>query len=303
VIICGTIGEEPEMQVISRKKTSDGCYYALPATVIPAEVLYRDKNLCRVASRDGRCFAQVEYLVGRNIYRARIAADPCHPSDDQRSHLIDIPAATLPLSIQFSYISAAAIPELLLSEDGILRQIAHRDGVCPALIERQIHWDLYRIRLAADSQSLSDDERSHTIYLSQSEMQAMGLLPEWETCEQVATTPATQPDLPERQEPVVLMPLDPVEISEEDLRVAASTVNLTVAVLSGKAGRPGSKSWRQLRSFIELVLYRAALRAASHKKALQETIRRVLVARKLFTNRLISIRDMFIKDGHTYWSI
>ncbi len=207
------------------------------------------------------------------------------------------------MSTRITHVLAAAIPELLLNEDDSLRQIAHRHGRCPAFVERQIHWDLYRIRLAADFQSLSDDERSHTIYLFQSEMQAMGLLLEWEASEQVATAPATQPDLPKWQETVVLTPLEPVDISEEDIRGAASTLDGTAAILSGKAGRPGSKPWRQLRSFVELVLYRAALRAASHKKALQETIRRVLVARKQFNRRMISICDMYIKDGHTYWSI
>ncbi len=277
--------------------------YTMPAAIIPRELLNEEKELQRLAHWSGICFARIERQICEDLIRIRVAADPSY-LDDERSHLLFVSSTELHAMTQIFQISAAIIPGELLGDDDSLRQVAHRDGQCPAHVERHIHCDLYRIRLAADLQSLNNDERSHTIYLSQAEMQAcMGLLPVRETPEQMRATPAAPPDFPERPEPAALVPLEPVGISEEDLRAAAGTMDVTEAVLSGKARRPGSKAWRRLRGFIELVLYRAALRATSYKNALQETIRRVLVARKHFGRQLISIRDMYIKDGHAYWSI
>jgi hypothetical protein len=278
-------------------------YYAMPAAIISGELLNEEKELQHLTRSGGICYARIERQVCKDLFRIRIAADPSH-LDNECAHLLFVSSTVLHAMTEIFQISAAIIPGELLGEEDSLQQVARQEGQCPAFIQRQIRWDLYSVRLAADSQSLFEDERSHTIYLSQSEMQAyIKLPPEWEFSLQAATAPATPPDFPERQEPVVLVPLEVEDVSEEDLRAAASTLDITEVDLSGKSRRPGSKPWRQLRSLIELVLYRAVLRAAAHKKVIQETIRRVLVSRKQFSKRLISICDMYMKDGHAYWSI
>ena len=70
--------------------------------------------------------------------------------------------------------SAALVPGELLNEQKELEQLAHRGGVCFARIERQVCEDLFRIRIAADPSRLDDDdERSHQLFVSSTELRAL----------------------------------------------------------------------------------------------------------------------------------
>jgi hypothetical protein len=78
------------------------------------------------------------------------------------------------LPILYGYVvPSEAIPTDVLYENKELRNIAQRGGVCFARIERQIDWDLFRIRIAADPSRLDDDERSHLLFVSSVELRTM----------------------------------------------------------------------------------------------------------------------------------
>jgi hypothetical protein len=110
---------------------------------------------------------------------------------ERRSHLITLSAAELPLPAKSAPISAAAIPEVLLSEDQELPPAAIEHGRWFAVVEHQLSWDVYRVRVAPRATELCNDERSYAIYLSGAQMQAdMGLPPEPAVPEQLPVLPA-----------------------------------------------------------------------------------------------------------------
>jgi hypothetical protein len=139
--------------------------------------------------------------------------------------------------------------------------------------------------------------------LSFAEMQAnIRFLPEQQTSDTTVAASAPQV-VSELQKSVDLTPLEPVDVPEEDIKAAVETVDIPEGIPLMQLPLRGSKLGRRLQRIVELVLYRAALRAVAHKKTLQETIRRVLVLRNQFRKRLICIRDMYEIDHHTYWSV
>ncbi len=69
--------------------------------------------------------------------------------------------------------SAALVPGELLNEQKELQHLAHQGGVCFARIERRVCEDLFRIRIAADPSRLDDDERSHLLFVSSTEVRTM----------------------------------------------------------------------------------------------------------------------------------
>jgi len=181
--------------------------------------------------------------------------------------------------------------------------MAEECGECPAWIECQLSWDLYRVRIAPDIHRLYDKERSHVLYLSLAELQAyIRFLPEQQTSDSTVAASELQV-VSEPQKAVDLTPLEPVDVPEEDIKAAVETVDIPEDIPFVQLLLHGSKWGRRLRRIVELVLYRAVLRAVAHKKTLQETIRRVLVLRNQFSKRLICIRDMYEIDHHIYWSV
>jgi len=290
-----------KMQTLHLEARSALTCWPIPVEAIPAEVLDRDSVLRRSSSKAGYCFAQVIGQIDWNTYRVRIAVDTRNLHDEKRPYLVDVPAAELPPQARITHISALAIPEVLLSEDQKLRRVVCEPYEPFALFERQIDWDLYCVRVAPNAYSLFDRERSYLIHLSEAELREyMRFLPEQESSECSAVAP---PAAPASQRAVDLAPLEPVVVSEEDMQAAIETVNFSENIPLAKVLRHGSKPWWRLQLLIELVLYRAILRAVACNKALQETVRRVLVLRKRFGRRLISIRGMYEEDRHTYWSL
>ncbi len=276
--------------------------YAIPIEYLPVEVLCNDKKLCRLGRDDGMCFARVLRQTSWNMFQVVVAADPHHLYDDQRSHLINVPASALPAEARVTHLSARAIPEMLLSEDQELRLLASEYGKCSALVECQLSWDMYRVRVASITDHLCNKERSHAMYLSQAEMQAyVAVVPEQEVATLVAV--AVSSSISAEQKPFDITALEPILVSEEELKQAAGTVHIPQEIAPGITQSHGSKLWRCLRRFTELVLYRALLHALEQKKDLQEIVRRVLVFRRQFKRRLISIRYAYEIDHYTYWSI
>ncbi len=296
--------EEAEMQDVEGEAVTHLRYcYAICIEWLPEEVIRADENLCRLVKSGGKCFARIMRRASWNTVWVCIAADPRHLGDEKRSHLVEVSTSALPVDIGADTLMAAAIPHLLLDEDVELRHTAEENSKCPAFIEQQLSWDLYRVRIASDVHYLHHKERSHVIYFSQDELLTyMGVPSEQERSGEATSVPAAAAR-PAPQKPVELTRLEPVQVSEEDLKAAVDTMDIPEDLLSVQAQRHGSKSWQRWKQLLELILYRAVLRALSHKKVMQEIIRRVLVARKRFSKRLIRINDMYEKDGHIYWTI
>jgi hypothetical protein len=267
---------------------------------LPDKVIRTDEDLCRLVKRGGKCFARIVSQASRNTLWLRIAADPRHLRNEKRSRLVEVPTSALTTDIGTVALMAAAIPPLLLEEDVELWHAIETNGMCPAFVEQQLSWDLYRVRIAPDIPCLIDKDRSHEIFLSQAELLTYMKEPSDEERPYECSTVVVRP---EPQKPVGLTSLESVQISEEDLKTAAGTVDIPEEAPLVQARRHDFKSWHRWKQNLELILYRAVLRALSHKKALQEIIRRVLVMRKRFSRRLISINDIYEKDSHTYWII
>jgi hypothetical protein len=172
--------EEAEMQDIEGVAVPGLRYcYTICVEWLPEEVLRADGELCRLVKRGGKCFARILRRASRNTLWVRIAADPRHLGDEKLSHLVEVSTAALPVGVGVDTLMAAAIPAILLDEDAGLQHTAEEQGGCPALIECQINWDLYRVRIASSIYCLDDKNQSYVIYLSQAEVQDfMGYPPE-----------------------------------------------------------------------------------------------------------------------------
>jgi hypothetical protein len=199
--------------------------HAISATAIPEPVLRRDNDLRRIARRDGRCFARLVAQVDRNTCQVRVAADPRYTGDHRRSYLVEVPAAELLPQSEIISIAAAGIPGELLREDEELERTAREGGRCAARVERQLHWDLYRVRIAPTTRCLYDGERSYAIHLSQAEVQAyLRVVPQQEIPAPAAD--AALPSTSAEHELLGGMALDPVLVTAEELKRAADTLDI-----------------------------------------------------------------------------
>jgi len=289
------------------KKETASCLhycYAIPVECLPIEILFEDKKLCRLSRDRGMCFARVLRPISWNRFLVVVATDPRQLYDERWSYVVEVPTSALPEEVRVTSLSAAIIPKILLDEDQDLRQVIDKYGECPAWFEFQLTEDLFRVRIASDVHYIHHKERSHVIYFSQEELLTyIGVPSEQERSGKATSVPAAAVRPAPQKQPVELTRLEPVQVSEEDLKAAVDTMDIPEDLLSVQAQCHGSKSWRRWKQLLELILYRAVLRALSHKKVMQEIIRRVLVARKRFSKRLIRISDMYEKDGHIYWTI
>src|SRR5205807_3774390 len=120
--------------------------------------------------------------------------------------------------------SAAIIPGELLDEDGALRQVIKQDGTCFASIERQIDWDLYIIRIAADSRALNDEECFHLIYASLADLQSHARAAGTRQ-KNIDPPPPTNSSAPVRCKDVEFRALPAITVSEEEIRKAEGTMN------------------------------------------------------------------------------
>lgn len=198
---------------------------------------------------------------------------------------------------------AIAIPALLLEEDAELRRAAEEHGGCPALIECQLDWDLYRVCIASSISCLDDKNQSHVIYLSQAELQAyMGYPPEKvEPVEAPDTTTCLPSPLQEEIVGVRLKQLVSVPVSQEELITGAEEVG--VLPLSASLPRRGSPSWLHFYKLLEELLYRVLLHAVSHRKALYKKLCSAFLLGKRLGKWLIRIRANPIEDRPGCWCI
>jgi hypothetical protein len=277
-------------------------YYAMPVAIIPGELLNEERTLQHLAHLDGVCFARIERQVSEDLFRIRISADPSRLDDNGRSHLLFVSSVELRTMTEIFQISSAIIPGELLSGDGTLSQIIRQYGACFACIERQIDWDLYAIRIAADPRFLEDEERSHRIYVSLAELQSHARASRAQQ-KRIDPLPPTNSSASVRCKDVEFRALQAITISEEEIRKAEGTMDPLEGIPLIHKHRPGSKFLRRLRQWIDLVLFRAVLVALEYQKDLQEAVRKALVTRRRSGKRLINIQDMYEIDGHEYWSV
>lgn len=277
-------------------------YNTFPAALLPWELLDEEKELFRLAERGGVCFARVERQVCEDLFRIRVTTDPSCLEDNERSHLLFVSSADLHSMTEIFRIPAAIMPEELLGDDGALRQVVGRCGACFACVEREIDWDLYAIRIAADPRSLGDEERSYRIYISLAELQVYAKATRRQQ-KHIDPPSPTNPSEPPGRKDVEFKALPPIAISEEEIRKAEGTMDPLKEHPLVHRHRPGSKFLRRLRQWIDLLLFRAVLAALEYQKDLQGAVRHALVLRRWSGKRLINIEDMYEKDHRTYWSI
>ncbi len=264
----------------------------LPEEFIPEAVLEKDKEFQRVVRKSKQCFARVECQSSWNSYQVRVAATPHNLHNDERSYWITVPPTALPTPMQGTTLPAEAIPDDLLLEDEELRSVALRDGVCWARVERQVDWDCYRVRIAAQQRYLLDKERSHLIFVTAMQLQGQN-----GDDQQILSHAETQIAKVYHKGPKTQM----VRVSEADIRHAMGTMEPLVGrELPGKdLSRLPLKALR----WIELMLFRAVLIALEYQRELQEAVRRVLVSRRRLGGRLISIKEVYEKDYQRYWIV
>jgi hypothetical protein len=277
-------------------------YYTMPVAVIPGELLNKVRSLQHLAHLDGVCFTRIERQVCEDLFRIRISTDPSRLDDKECSHLLFVSSVELSTMTEIFQISAAIIPDVLLNEDSALGQIALQVEACFALIERQIDWDLYTIRIAADPRFLDDEERSHHIHVSLAELLLHARASRTQQ-KRIEPPPLTNSSASVRRKDDEFKAMQAITISEEEIKKAEGTMDPLEGTLLIHKHRSGSKFLRRLRQWIDLVLFRAVLVALEYQKDLQEAVRHALVTRRRSGKRLINIHDMYEIDGHTYWSV
>ncbi len=276
--------------------------FTLSAHFIPEAVLEEDKELRRVARKSDQCFAFVERQSSWNVYQIRIAATPHRLHNDEQSYVIHVPFTALPTQMYGTTLAAEAIPGELLLEDKELQSVVQRNGTCWALVERQVDWDCYRVRIAARQSYLHDKERSHLIFVSATQLRGQEGDYQQTQCHTEKGMPScaeTQP-AKERQEE---MKTHAVCVSETELRSAMGTMEPLEGSPLTEKSRSGLGPKFSIQRWIDLLLFRAALIALKCQEELQETIRRVLVSRRRLGGRLIGVKEMYEEDHHLYWVV
>jgi hypothetical protein len=278
--------------------------YAICVEWLPDEVLRADGELCRLVKSGGKCFARILRRASQNTLWVCVAADPRHLGDEKWSHLVEVSASALPVDVGVDILRAAAIPAVLLDEDAGLRHTAEEQGECPALIECQINWDLYRVRIAPSISRLDDKNQSHVIYLSQVEVQDyMGYPPEEVKLAEVsdASASACLPFTP-GEKTIRLKQLVSVPVSQEELIAVAEEVGI-LPLSAAALPRRGSPSWLCLSQLLEALLYRTLIYAVSHRRALLRRLSRAFLMGKRLGKWLIKIRATPIEDRPGYWCL
>jgi len=276
--------------------------FTLSATYIPGTLLEEDIELRRVARKSDQCFAYVERQPSWDVYQIRIAATPHRLHNDEQSYVIHVPSTALPVQMHGTTLSAEAIPGELLLEDRELQYVVQRDGTCWALVERQVDWDCYRVRIAARQSYLHDKERSHLIFISATQLRG-------QEGDYQQTQCHTEKDVPgcaetqaanKRQEE---MKTHAVCVSEAELRSAMGTMEPLEGSPLTEKSRSGLRPKLSIQRWIDLLLFRAALIALKCQEELQKTIRRVLVSRRYLGGRLIGVKEMYEEDHRLYWVV
>lgn len=276
--------------------------YAILAECLPEKVLRADDSMRRLAKAGGKCFALVLRRTSWDTFVVCVAVDAHHLRNEKLSHLVEVPASALPPGASFDSLAAAAIPANLLEEDAELRHAAEVQGVCPALIEHRLDWDLYRVRVAPDIPGLGDVSRSHVIYLSQAEVQTSMGYPIEEV--QPVAAPEASERLPAAllEEETGLKRLVSVQVPQDELVVGAVELGIlspSLAVLP----RRGSPSWQRFSRQLKMALYRILLRSISHRRALRKKLCRAFWMGRRLGRWLIEIRASPIEDWPGYWCL
>src|SRR6266699_2503937 len=217
------------MQQVERESVSRLRYgYAICVEWLPEAVLCADGKLRCLVKSAGKCFARVVRRTSWNSFQVCVAADLRHLGDEKRSRLVEVSASALPVDVRVDTLMIAAIPPRLLDEDAELRRVAEEHGGCAALIECQLSWDLYRVRIAPDIPRLGDKNQSHVIYLSQAEVQTyMGYPPEKvEPVEAPDATTCLPSTLREKVVGVRLKQLVSRPVSQEELVAGAEEIGV-----------------------------------------------------------------------------
>lgn len=290
------------MQKCANKETALRVRYCftLSANFIPEAILEQDKELQQVVRKSDQCFAFVERQHSWNMYQIRIAATPYSLRNDERSYVIRVPFTALPVQMHGTTLTAEAIPDDLLCEDEELQSTVLRDGMCWMLVERQVDWDCYRVRIAARQSYLLDKERSHLIFVSAMQIQA-------QDDDDQEAPPHVEKAVPSDTETHIArerretMKTYTIGVSEAELHSAMETMDPTEEnSLVGK-GQPRLKL--KLQRWIDLMLFRAVLIALKFQEELQRKIRQVLVLRQRLGGKLIGIQEIYEEDHQRYWNV
>jgi len=196
-------------------------------------------------------------------------------------------------------LAAEVIPDELLLEDAELQAVVQRDGRCWAIVERQVDWDCYRVRIAARQSYLHYKEQSHLIFVSALQLGALEDRGQEMHCHP-AKKASICTEVPVAKKHQKEMKTHTVYVSEADLRIAAGTMeplgkndlaHKSSAHLQGKVQR-----------WIDLMLFRAVLIALKCQERLREKIRQVLVSRHRLGERLINVEELYEENDQRYWS-
>jgi len=276
--------------------------YAILAEWLPEKVLRADNNLRRLVKSGGKCFARVMRRTSWDTFLIRVSADACHLGDKKLSHLVEVPISALPSGVGVGTLMAAAIPPILLDEDAELRGAVEKYGGCPAMIEAQLSWDMFRVRIATEIPRLGDKNRSHVIFLSNTEVRAyLGYAPEKATPVEVSDADGCMPS-PLRAKAGRLTRLVSVQVSREELIAGAEEVGISPRSAS-VLPRRGSPSWLRFSQQLNMALYRVLLHSISHRRVLRKKLCRAFWAGRLLGKWLIEIRAVPIEDRPGYWCL
>lgn len=276
--------------------------FTLSADFIPETILEQDKELRRVVRKSDQCFAFVEDQPSWNVYEVRIAAMPHHLHNDKQSYVISVPFTALPAQMHAITLAAEAIPDELLLEDKELQSAIQRNGKCWACVERQVDWDCYRIRIAAQQNYLHDKERSYVIFVSTMQLQGQEGNPQQIQChtKKDVLKPAV---VQTGKRHLEMVKTHTVCVSKAELLSAVCTMDPLEESAHPKMCEPNLKPARQIQQWIDLLLFRAVLAALKCQDDLQQVIRQALVSRWRFRERLIGIRGMYEEDYQVYWVV
>ncbi len=292
------------MQNLINKETAMRVRYCftLSAKFIPEAILEQDKELQRVIRKSDQCFALVEGRSHWNVYLIRIAATPHHLHNNEQSYVISVPFAALPVQMYGITLAAEAIPEELLLEDRELQSAVQHDGKCWVCVERQVDWDCYRVRIAAQQNYLHDKERSHVIFVSA--MQLRGQEGSFQGTQCHTKKDVLKPAVAQTEKThLEMVKTHTVYVSEAELLSATRTMEPLEESVHPETCQPSRKPTRRVQQWIDLLLFRAALVALQCREDLQQVVRQVLVSRRRFRERLIGIRGMYEEDHQVHWVV